>query len=151
MAGPPDLRVSDQDREAAARELRDHFAAGRLSEAELDERLDAAYAAKTGGDLAALRADLPAAGGSVALAGPRALARRRVAHDLGAVALIDVAAVVIWAATGSHGSFWPVWVIIVTACAVAFDAWNMLGPNAEALPPGYRTWVERRLERLLHD
>ena len=44
---------------ARAEEIREHFAAGRLDEDELNERLSAAYAAKTNGELAALRADLP--------------------------------------------------------------------------------------------
>jgi hypothetical protein len=39
MAGVPDLRGSDQDHEAAAHELRDHFAAGWLGGDELSERL----------------------------------------------------------------------------------------------------------------
>ncbi|HUB76053.1 MAG TPA: DUF1707 domain-containing protein, partial [Solirubrobacteraceae bacterium] len=136
MAGTPDLRVSDQDREAAAAELREHYAAGRLDEHEFNERVDAAYAAKTGSELAALRADLPSAGGGRALSPARQGARRRLLHDAGAVAIADGAAVAIWAATSSGGSFWPVWVIIVTALALAYDAWNMLGPNAESLPPG---------------
>jgi DUF1707 SHOCT-like domain len=149
VTSAPDLRASDQDREAAARELREHFAAGRLSQDELNDRLEAAYAAKTSSQLASLRADLPAAAGELAVARPRELARRRVLHDLGAVALADAAAVVIWAATSSGGSFWPIWVIIVTAIAIAYDGWNLLGPNADALPADYQTWVERRLSRHL--
>ncbi|HEX2702387.1 MAG TPA: DUF1707 domain-containing protein, partial [Solirubrobacteraceae bacterium] len=49
-------RVSDSDRESVAGELRDHFAAGRLSEGELSDRLGAAYSAKTAAELSALRA-----------------------------------------------------------------------------------------------
>jgi hypothetical protein len=32
MADRPDLRVSDQQRDRAAQEIREHFAAGRLSD-----------------------------------------------------------------------------------------------------------------------
>jgi hypothetical protein len=53
------FRVSDADRERAAALLRDHFAAGRLSAAELDQRLAASLAAKTAGDLRRNLADLP--------------------------------------------------------------------------------------------
>jgi uncharacterized protein DUF1707 len=53
------LRASDDDRERVVREIREHFAAGRLSEEELDERVAAAYAARTESDLEAIRADLP--------------------------------------------------------------------------------------------
>ncbi|HEX4606702.1 MAG TPA: DUF1707 domain-containing protein [Urbifossiella sp.] len=53
------MRVSDAEREAAATELREHFASGRLNQDELDERLTAVFAAKTRGDLNALFTDLP--------------------------------------------------------------------------------------------
>ncbi|HWD84404.1 MAG TPA: DUF1707 domain-containing protein [Solirubrobacteraceae bacterium] len=60
MADPSSLRVSDQDREEAARQVREHYAAGRLFEDELNERLEAVYASWTEGDLARPLADLPA-------------------------------------------------------------------------------------------
>jgi hypothetical protein len=53
------LRISDADRERAAARLREHFAQGRLSSDELDERISAALTAKTIGDLRPLMADLP--------------------------------------------------------------------------------------------
>jgi hypothetical protein len=56
------MRVSDAEREAAAAELREHFASGRLTQDELDERLTAVFAAKTRGDLSGLFTDLPSAG-----------------------------------------------------------------------------------------
>jgi len=52
------IRVSDADREHVAERLREHFAQGRLSSEELDERLSAALAAKTVGDLRLVMADL---------------------------------------------------------------------------------------------
>ncbi|MEV5573081.1 DUF1707 domain-containing protein [Spirillospora sp. NPDC052269] len=58
--GTPDgLRVGDAERDAVALALHEHFAAGRLDRAELDERLDAALAAKTLGDLRDVVRDLP--------------------------------------------------------------------------------------------
>jgi uncharacterized protein DUF1707 len=53
------MRVSDADREAVTARLRDHFAEGRLTHIELDERVSAALNAKTFGDLRTLTADLP--------------------------------------------------------------------------------------------
>ncbi len=53
------IRVSDADREAVTARLRDHFAEGRLTTSELDERISAALNAKTFGDLRRLMADLP--------------------------------------------------------------------------------------------
>jgi len=51
--------ASDADRERVVASLRDHFAEGRLTRAELDERLTMALSARTGGDLRRLMADLP--------------------------------------------------------------------------------------------
>jgi Domain of unknown function (DUF1707) len=56
------FRTSDADRDRAAAVLRDHFAAGRLNAAELDERLAAALNAKTFGELRRVLADLPEPG-----------------------------------------------------------------------------------------
>src|SRR6266568_1281309 len=65
------MRVSDAEREAVTARLRDHFAEGRLTDGELDERVSAALSAKTFGELRSLTADLP---GPVPLP-PRAAAR----------------------------------------------------------------------------
>jgi hypothetical protein len=62
---PPELRVSDADREQVAETLRQAAGEGRLTMDELDERLSSAYAAKTFSDLAPLTSDLPG------VAGPR--------------------------------------------------------------------------------
>jgi hypothetical protein len=56
------IRVSDADRERVAERLREHYAAGRLSADELDERISAALSAKTFGDLRAVLIDLPEPG-----------------------------------------------------------------------------------------
>ncbi|WP_330458077.1 DUF1707 domain-containing protein [Streptomyces sp. NBC_00820] len=58
----PDLRASDADRERVAEVLRDAVAEGRLDMEEFEERLEAAYKARTYGELAPLTRDLPAAG-----------------------------------------------------------------------------------------
>ena len=53
------MRVSDADRDGVTARLRDHFAEGRLTQGELDERVTAALSAKTFGELRPLTADLP--------------------------------------------------------------------------------------------
>ncbi|MCW2760664.1 MAG: hypothetical protein JWR85_865 [Marmoricola sp.] len=53
------LRVSDADRHRVAELLREAAGEGRLDIEELDERLEAAYAAKTSADLVPITADLP--------------------------------------------------------------------------------------------
>jgi hypothetical protein len=65
------MRVSDADREAVTAKLRDHYAEGRLTSDELDERVTAALHAKTYGDLRALTTDLPGPAGVP----PRTMAR----------------------------------------------------------------------------
>lgn len=57
---PSQMRVSDAERHDVADALARHFAEGRLDEAELEERVSEAMAAKTRGDLGGLLADLPA-------------------------------------------------------------------------------------------
>ena len=61
MAAGNEMRVGDAEREAAAAELREHYASGRLSLDELNERVDKVFAATTRGDLNALMTDLPSA------------------------------------------------------------------------------------------
>jgi hypothetical protein len=56
----PRVRASDADRAAVADALRAHCAAGRLDVDELEQRLAAALAARTLGELDALVRDLPA-------------------------------------------------------------------------------------------
>jgi hypothetical protein len=53
------VRVGDADREAVAAQLREHYADGRLTLDELNERLDQAFAAKTRADLNTVLRDLP--------------------------------------------------------------------------------------------
>ena len=53
------IRISDADRERVTSRLREHFAEGRLSQDELDERISATLNAKTFGDLRPIMADLP--------------------------------------------------------------------------------------------
>ena len=53
------IRISDADRESVTARLREHFAEGRLTSGELDDRITAALSAKTYGDLRAVMSDLP--------------------------------------------------------------------------------------------
>jgi hypothetical protein len=63
-AAPPHaglaVRASDAEREHTVALLRHGFTDGRLTQAELEERAAAAYAARTTAELSALTADLPA-------------------------------------------------------------------------------------------
>jgi hypothetical protein len=57
---PTQLRVSDEDRHKVAEILREAAGEGRIDFEELDERLEATYAAKTYADLVPITVDLPA-------------------------------------------------------------------------------------------
>lgn len=65
---PSQMRVSDDDRHKVADVLRDAAAEGRIDLDELEERLEATYAAKTYGDLVPLTLDLPGPNGLAPLA-----------------------------------------------------------------------------------
>jgi hypothetical protein len=56
------IRISDADRERVTGRLREHYAEGRLTQEELDERISATLNAKTFGDLRPIMADLPEPG-----------------------------------------------------------------------------------------
>jgi Domain of unknown function (DUF1707) len=60
------IRVSDADRERVTARLREHFAEGRLTSEELDERITTTLSAKTFGDLRTVLADLPEPGTAAA-------------------------------------------------------------------------------------
>jgi Domain of unknown function (DUF1707) len=59
MAGDALIRASDADRDHAATQLREHYAAGRLNAGEHRERISATFEARTLGELRHLLADLP--------------------------------------------------------------------------------------------
>jgi hypothetical protein len=69
MVTGSNIRVGDADRDATATQLREHYAAGRLTLDELNERLEQTFTARTGTDLNAVMRDLPSLDGARARAG----------------------------------------------------------------------------------
>ncbi|MFI5754484.1 DUF1707 domain-containing protein [Streptomyces sp. NPDC051569] len=65
----PDTRASDAEREQIAERLREAVAEGRLDMEEFEERLEAAFTARTHGELAPLVRDLPAPGTTMDVTG----------------------------------------------------------------------------------
>jgi len=111
------IRASDVDREHATARLREHFAAGRLTSGELDERISAALNATTYGELRQLMADLP----EPAPAAPRAaqrpypaappwMARRRGPRFLPVMLLALLAALLF---PGGHWLFFGVFPVLL--------------------------------------
>lgn len=114
------LRVSDADRDAVVTELGEHFQAGRLDAAELDDRTGRALRARTSGDLDEVLADLPRIPRTSG--GPRATARSRLPLAPFLVPVLVVAALVAVTLTAAGGGWhhgwaaglwwWPVWWLI---------------------------------------
>lgn len=121
--GDASMRASDADREAVAERLRVALGEGRLDLAEYDDRLRAAYAAITMGDLARLTADLPApvpAKPSAEMV-RKERRRKRLAkewRDWAGTALLLVGIWLVVMLSGGTGFFWPViplgiWALII--------------------------------------
>jgi hypothetical protein len=112
----PSIRASDADRERVVELLRQHNVEGRLTSEEFDERMSAAYAAKTVGALAELTTDLPVdlaehSRHQAELARRNAPAKPLAGALRAAVASwasLAVLLTVVWAVSGG-GSFWPAW------------------------------------------
>jgi hypothetical protein len=140
-----DLRVSDQERDQAAQALREHFAAGRLTEEELNERVQSAYEARTQQQLELLLSDLPSLPASqrqlkVELAERRRQLRSRLLQEAGGASTPFVICVVVWAASGAQGGFWPAFAAIPLILMLIRNGWRLYGPSPEL------DRVERELE-----
>ena len=61
MSPQPAIRIGDAEREAAAASLGEHYAAGRLTKQEYDERAEVVWGTRTAADLHPLFTDLPSA------------------------------------------------------------------------------------------
>lgn len=114
----PGLRASDEERESTVTLLREHGSTGRLDVAELEQRVGAAYQARTRGDLAALLDDLPRTRSVVAAPQTHRPARRYAGHEWGMFARVSVLLIAIWAVSGA-GYFWPAWVMVWWGFALA--------------------------------
>ncbi len=127
MAARPDLRIGTAEREARAAELREHYAQGRLSMAEFNERLDAVFASTTREQLDRVTADLPhvqvpsaalaaAASSTIPPGGPGPGGRsgprgaRGALSMIGALAAILVILMATWLIVNPTGSmhFWAI-------------------------------------------
>jgi Domain of unknown function (DUF1707) len=112
------LRASDADREAVAERLRRAAVEGRLEPHEHEQRLDAAFRAKTYGELDRLLVDLPSGtvrrrpGGGIASA-----ARTAAAIAIPVVVALLVIAVAI-AVLAILAAGWMLWVVLcIAVCA----------------------------------
>jgi len=121
------IRVSDAERNEVAELLGQHYAEGRLDQAEFDERVNRTMAAKTRGDLTGLFDDLPdadtTAGAGSAVPGRPAHPVRRggggLVRPILLAALILIAANLAWHAFTSLFFIGPlVWAFVIVAVIV---------------------------------
>jgi len=133
----PEIRAGDDERERTVVALREHAAQGRLDVEELDARVQAAYAARTRGELGALLRDLPALDAPPARAvpqrkaGPETLAFKR---QLLASAVLVLFLIGIWAASGG-GYFWPIWPALGLGVAVGLHGVKVLWSDDDEESP----------------
>jgi hypothetical protein len=140
---PPGVRASDEDRERLASDLREHAVAGRLDTDELEDRLQAAYAARTTAELDELRRDLPATNREAILShrARRSHLTRRMVQESGGSLIAFLVCTGIWFASGASGQFWPIWVLLIVVITFARSAWALYGPAPDL------DRVERDLDR----
>jgi class 3 adenylate cyclase len=123
------LRVSDADRERVVESLREHYAAGRLSEVDLSERVEAVYGVRTMSELQALTADL-ASSPEPGRGHRRSALEASVRTHLAIYVVVNVMLVGIWAASGG-GYFWPVWPILGWGIGVGCHAAPLLARRTQ--------------------
>jgi hypothetical protein len=173
MATGAHWRAGDAEREAVAGQLREHYAAGRLTIDEFRARLDAAYTAVTAGDLSRVTADLPAGpaagvaregiGAARAYRTPGPRRRRWLARPAAALLIVAglVAASAVALSSLPHGTLLVllfllvgVPVVLLTALAGALiwvgrrawrsGAWLEMVPVAAGMPwLGRLVWLAR--------
>jgi hypothetical protein len=136
MPDDANLRASDEQRDSAAAEIREHFAAGRLTDEELSERVQAAYDARTVGEINELLADLPKlpatrAQQKVEIAQRRRDLQRRLLQDAGGGSGAFLICTAIWVASGASGFFWPIFVALATLIPLLKNGWRLYGPAPE--------------------
>jgi hypothetical protein len=150
IARPVDQRVGDVERSAVCEELSRQYAAGRLSDDELEHRVGAAMQARTRGDLHPLLVDLPADAPTKAPTTP--VAQRQIAPiwpalDVFAViALIGTLAVAGLGALGvtASGSAAIIWACVLTAVTAGIGGMAL----TQVLHRMHRSMVERAERQL---
>lgn len=109
----PDLRVSQAERDEVVAVLAGHFADGRLTIEEYEERVEAALVARTGRDLEPLLVDLPDRGPKAPPPRPRGGRRPpaplRAPRMIPAPRLLALAAVVALAFATGPWALWLLW------------------------------------------
>jgi hypothetical protein len=136
---PTEMRASDADRDAVVAALSEHFQAGRLDQAELDDRIGRALTARTVGELRELLTDLPATGSEPQIPAVSSPAGRPLLSPLWAapplvtvLAGLAVVGLVLGVLQQSWGLVW----LIVPALIIARRSARSRGLSSHAGPKG---------------
>jgi Flp pilus assembly protein TadB len=127
----PEMRIGDREREAAASALGEHFAAGRITREEYDERSAVVWAARTNSDLMPVFADLPPLRPSTPRAQRTAAARREPGMCAGRGAAVRFPLV-------------PVLVLVLVLAVLANIGWPLFVLLGVLWWAGLFRWVHRR-------
>lgn len=138
---PPEARAADTDRVRTVEQLKAALDEGRIDLSEYDERAQAAYNAKTYGELDELLTDIPGATAisrSVVATPSRGVeslthARRRgkrkelrkawSAYGGGVIFFTGLWGIG-WIASGQLPNFWPIWILGIWGIVVLCQTWN---------------------------
>ncbi len=116
-------RVSNAERDGVVEQLRLNMADGRLDIDEFGDRVEAALAARTGGELQAVLADLPH------VVPPEEAVRKRKANVrliLTPYLVVNLFLILVWAVSG-FGYFWPIWPILGWGLGVVLSLARVAG------------------------
>jgi hypothetical protein len=129
MPPNPEMRASDADRDRVAALLRENCAQGRITIEELEERLEAAYSARTIGQLQEVTSDLPEedlyelpvpASQRAPLAGSSA----PVARTSGGGDVVRAGTRAVWATWAAvSGINFAIWLVLVIAGVSVYPWW----------------------------
>lgn len=134
------IRISDADRDRIAARLRDHFADGRLTAEELDERLTTTLTAKTFGDLRGVLADLPEAAPAPLLTRqfPAQAERRRMVRHRGP-RIFPLAVLALLAAAVIPGVGW----LLIAVLKVVLVSWLLITLAGILIMGRFRSRIRR--------
>ena len=127
-----ELRVSDAERREVADALAEQYGEGRLDQAELEERVEVAMAAKTRGDLAGLLADFPRPEGR-----PEPLPQHR--HGPGRLLVVAFVVLAVLASTSMASAFYRPhvpWLLVAVVLFVLLRRGHHRGRGSDRLGLG---------------
>jgi Domain of unknown function (DUF1707) len=130
-------RLSNAERERVLAALKAHYAEGRLSTEELEDRVEDVYRSSTLGEVAVFLRDLPLRGlRRLIISRAQRVQRTVLRMHLFTYATVNVSLVAIWTLT-SRGVFWPAWLLIPST---ALLGWHVVASRRLTRTLARRGW-----------